>query len=68
MCKKDFTYLKTQMMLQKGEWDPANAKTIGKTSGCQHECGCQGICSNSRSKLLSLELFDVIGIFFVTET
>lgn len=36
MCKKDFTYLKTQIF-KKGEWDPASAETIGKTSGCQHE-------------------------------
>lgn len=25
------------MILNKGEWDPANAKTIDKTSGCQQE-------------------------------
>lgn len=37
MCKKDFTYLKTQMILKKGEWDPPNAKTKGRTSGCQQE-------------------------------
>lgn len=30
-------YLKTKMIFKKWEWDPARAKTIGKTSGCQLE-------------------------------
>lgn len=59
MCKKDFASLKTQAILKKGEWDPANIKRIGKTSGCQPEWGCQWIYKNSRSKLLSLELFSI---------
>lgn len=25
------------MIIKTGEWDPANAKTMGKTSGYQHE-------------------------------
>lgn len=68
MCKKDFAYLKTQVILKKGEWDPPNVKRIGKISGCQHECGCQWIYKTSRSKLLSLELFSIMGIFFVIKT
>lgn len=28
---------KDQMIFKKEEWDAASAKTIGKTSGCQHE-------------------------------
>lgn len=34
MCKKDPTYLKTSMIFETRERDPANDKRIDKTSEC----------------------------------